>query len=212
MAPRFRTVRRLAGATGTKTRVTTGTLCGRGTASSIGQRNETPSPRPPPPTDSRKPESPERSIQVVPKGGLEPPRCCHRRILNPSLFPASRPDSVDLQSIITTDGQEQAERTADNAARMSAQSARSVLTMFGADDRKDKCAMACPICNGSGFAVFDGPPGWEESTQARPCTACHLCPSTGQRESLVFVRGHGQCSRCGQNVEPCCQGAASGII
>lgn len=71
--------------------------------------------------------------------------------------------------------------------------------------------MICPTCNGTGLAVFDGPPGWEEATQTRPGAVCHLCPATGRRESLVFVHGHGQCMACGQNVEPCCQGASSSV-
>lgn len=33
------------------------------------------------------------------------------------------------------------------------------------------------------------------------------CPVCGQPLQLVWVHGHGQCSSCGQNVEPCCQGS-----
>ncbi|MBE7492568.1 MAG: hypothetical protein HS108_12535 [Planctomycetes bacterium] len=34
---------------------------------------------------------------------------------------------------------------------------------------------------------------------------CLYCGFEGE---LVWVHGHGQCARCGINVEPCCDGAA----
>ena len=37
-----------------------------------------------------------------------------------------------------------------------------------------------------------------------------FCPCCGQASVLVYVHGHGQCSRCGTNIEPCCQGAPLG--
>lgn len=33
------------------------------------------------------------------------------------------------------------------------------------------------------------------------------CPACGYPASVVFVHGHGQCSVCGTNIEPCCGGA-----
>lgn len=35
------------------------------------------------------------------------------------------------------------------------------------------------------------------------------CPACGQSYRAVFVHGHGQCARCGTNVEPCCAGASA---
>lgn len=34
-----------------------------------------------------------------------------------------------------------------------------------------------------------------------------LCPYCGTAGGVVFVHGHGQCGRCGTNIEPCCSGA-----
>jgi hypothetical protein len=34
------------------------------------------------------------------------------------------------------------------------------------------------------------------------------CPYCGMLADVVHVHGHGQCSRCGTNVEPCCSGAS----
>ncbi len=36
-----------------------------------------------------------------------------------------------------------------------------------------------------------------------------FCPCCGQETVLIEVHGHGhgQCARCGINIEPCCQGA-----
>ena len=33
------------------------------------------------------------------------------------------------------------------------------------------------------------------------------CPYCGHRGAVVQVHGHGQCSNCGTNIEPCCAGA-----
>jgi hypothetical protein len=33
------------------------------------------------------------------------------------------------------------------------------------------------------------------------------CPWCGVRGDVVHVHGHGQCAACGNNVEPCCNGA-----
>lgn len=33
------------------------------------------------------------------------------------------------------------------------------------------------------------------------------CPFCGARLEVVDVHGHGQCTRCGTNVDPCCSGA-----
>jgi hypothetical protein len=33
------------------------------------------------------------------------------------------------------------------------------------------------------------------------------CPYCGYRGTVVQVHGHGQCSKCGTNYEPCCAGA-----
>jgi hypothetical protein len=35
------------------------------------------------------------------------------------------------------------------------------------------------------------------------------CPYCGALSAVVFVHGHGQCSQCGVNTEPCCGGAAA---
>lgn len=35
------------------------------------------------------------------------------------------------------------------------------------------------------------------------------CPACGSRRGVVFVHGHGQCTACGENVEPCCGGASA---
>lgn len=35
------------------------------------------------------------------------------------------------------------------------------------------------------------------------------CPACGADVPLVHVHGHGQCTACGSNVEPCCAGAGS---
>lgn len=37
------------------------------------------------------------------------------------------------------------------------------------------------------------------------------CPVCGQPLQLVWVHGHGQCTSCGQNVEPCCQGSGDEV-
>jgi len=34
------------------------------------------------------------------------------------------------------------------------------------------------------------------------------CPYCGAVAEVVHVHGHGQCSQCGTNVEPCCSGAS----
>lgn len=34
------------------------------------------------------------------------------------------------------------------------------------------------------------------------------CPYCGAVADVVRVHGHGQCSRCGTNIEPCCSGAS----
>lgn len=36
--------------------------------------------------------------QVVPEGGVEPPRCCHRRILSPLRLPFRHSGIVDILS------------------------------------------------------------------------------------------------------------------
>ncbi|MEM7247438.1 MAG: hypothetical protein AAF533_19035 [Acidobacteriota bacterium] len=38
-------------------------------------------------------------------------------------------------------------------------------------------------------------------------TECSLprCSACGQPARVIWVHGHGQCSHCKQNVEPCCQ-------
>ena len=36
------------------------------------------------------------------------------------------------------------------------------------------------------------------------------CPFCSARLQIVHVHGHGQCSRCGTNVDPCCSGASPG--
>ncbi len=33
------------------------------------------------------------------------------------------------------------------------------------------------------------------------------CPTCGHLAPVVHVHGHGQCSHCGANIEPCCTGA-----
>ena len=38
-------------------------------------------------------------------------------------------------------------------------------------------------------------------------TALRTCPFCGSVAAVVHVHGHGQCARCGGNVEPCCTGA-----
>ncbi len=35
------------------------------------------------------------------------------------------------------------------------------------------------------------------------------CPWCGVRGEPVHVHGHGQCARCGNNIEPCCSGASA---
>jgi hypothetical protein len=40
------------------------------------------------------------------------------------------------------------------------------------------------------------------SDEPKNCTYC------GARLVVVHVHGHGQCSHCGTNVEPCCSGAS----
>jgi hypothetical protein len=35
------------------------------------------------------------------------------------------------------------------------------------------------------------------------------CPACGASVPLVHVHGHGQCTACGSNVEPCCAGAGA---
>lgn len=40
------------------------------------------------------------------------------------------------------------------------------------------------------------------SDEHKNCTYC------GARLVIVHVHGHGQCSHCGTNVEPCCSGAS----
>jgi hypothetical protein len=35
------------------------------------------------------------------------------------------------------------------------------------------------------------------------------CPFCGSVLHVVAVHGHGQCARCGTNVEPCCTGASA---
>ena len=42
-------------------------------------------------------------------------------------------------------------------------------------------------------------------TAAGANAAC--CPYCGHRGAVVQVHGHGQCSNCGTNYEPCCAGA-----
>jgi hypothetical protein len=37
--------------------------------------------------------------------------------------------------------------------------------------------------------------------------ATPVCPWCGLAAPLIWVHGHAQCSRCGVNAEPCCQGA-----
>lgn len=36
------------------------------------------------------------------------------------------------------------------------------------------------------------------------------CPWCGVRRTPIHVHGHAQCSNCGINIEPCCDGAAAG--
>jgi hypothetical protein len=36
-----------------------------------------------------------------------------------------------------------------------------------------------------------------------PMLACPFCLGI----ELTYVHGHGQCSRCGTNLEPCCEGS-----
>ena len=38
-----------------------------------------------------------------------------------------------------------------------------------------------------------------------------LCPWCHRECVVVYVHGHGQCSLCGVNIEPCCQGTSVGI-
>lgn len=46
----------------------------------------------------------------------------------------------------------------------------------------------------------------ERHPQPRPQPCAERCPTCGVLPlALVWVHGHGQCARCGQNVEPCCQ-------
>lgn len=33
------------------------------------------------------------------------------------------------------------------------------------------------------------------------------CPACGYALRIVWVHGHGQCAKCGVNVQPCCDGA-----
>ncbi|HYC76311.1 MAG TPA: hypothetical protein VEI02_01675 [Planctomycetota bacterium] len=33
------------------------------------------------------------------------------------------------------------------------------------------------------------------------------CPWCGQPACTVYVHGHGQCARCGVNIDPCCAGS-----
>ena len=37
-------------------------------------------------------------------------------------------------------------------------------------------------------------------------TRCHYCGFEG---AAIPVHGHGQCARCGTNIEPCCSGASA---
>jgi hypothetical protein len=37
-------------------------------------------------------------------------------------------------------------------------------------------------------------------------TRCHYC---GYEGAVNAVHGHGQCGRCGTNIEPCCSGASA---
>jgi hypothetical protein len=41
-----------------------------------------------------------------------------------------------------------------------------------------------------------------EANKSRRCAYC------GAEAPLVWVHGHGQCARCGINVQECCQGEA----
>lgn len=42
---------------------------------------------------------------------------------------------------------------------------------------------------------------------ARMLPSCgQRCPWCGHSLALVWVHGHGQCSRCGTNLEECCRG------
>jgi hypothetical protein len=43
--------------------------------------------------------------------------------------------------------------------------------------------------------------GW---SAMRPPARCPMC---GYPLELVWVHGHGQCARCGTNVQSCCEGA-----
>ena len=33
-----------------------------------------------------------------------------------------------------------------------------------------------------------------------------ICPACNQATEIVFIHGHGQCSFCRNNIDPCCQG------
>lgn len=39
--------------------------------------------------------------------------------------------------------------------------------------------------------------------------AAQPCPRCGAALEMVYVHGHGQCARCGENVEACCSGASA---
>lgn len=34
------------------------------------------------------------------------------------------------------------------------------------------------------------------------------CPYCGFQLEIVWVHGHGQCAKCGTNIDPCCGGAS----
>ncbi|MCY1062912.1 hypothetical protein [Nannocystis sp. SCPEA4] len=44
-------------------------------------------------------------------------------------------------------------------------------------------------------------------------SACdRRCPWCGQPLALVWVHGHGQCVRCGTNLEECCRGETAEVV
>ncbi len=45
-------------------------------------------------------------------------------------------------------------------------------------------------------------------TDDQGCERMSRCPACGYQAATVWVHGHGQCGRCGVNIDPCCGGAA----
>ncbi len=54
-----------------------------------------------------------------------------------------------------------------------------------------------------------GPPSFLQPTQFRPSPMDLRCPYCGQPARLLFIHGHGQCERCGTNIDECCRGESA---